>query len=164
MAKLKGQNIPSDLKYLYDQSMQAATPSDIPRINLYNSFKYNQSSYKSSYYVRKRVPYHLPIKQGADFLNFATLKQIESGDPYTFRKEKNTTPSAAQLYVRNIFLRAISYFHAQPPTGGWDGASPGPRGRDWWYTQSAGSGLFYYNYFMKLTLIFYSQAHYRFGL
>ena len=152
MAKIKGQNIPSNLKYLYDQSMQQATLSQATRTNLYNTFKYNQSKYKSAYFVRKRVPYQLPIRQGADYINSATLEQVEDGEPYDFRKPKETTPSAAQLYVRNIFLRAISYFHAQPPTGGWDGESVGPRGRDWWYEQSEGSGLYYYNYFMKLTL------------
>lgn len=64
--------------------------------------------------------------------------------------EKEMPPSAKQRKVRNAFKSATICFSKQPDT---DGATPpdiGPRGRDWWYSESG--SLWYYNYFMQQTI------------
>lgn len=61
-------------------------------------------------------------------------------------------PTEAQLLVRNSFKASCDCFGVQPKTGGATPPETGPRNRSWWYNQSQGSGLFYYNYFMKQTI------------
>lgn len=61
-------------------------------------------------------------------------------------------PSEEQLVVRNFFKACSDCFNGQPQTGGAEPSGPGPFSREWWYTTSLGSGLFYYNYFMQQTL------------
>lgn len=133
--------------------MQVATGIKAVLTNKYNTFKYNKSKYRSSYYVRMRFPFQMISRRGRDDLHSATVKQIASSTPYPWRRKHAGNPSAAQLWVRNTFCKGAACFREQPQTGGWDGVSPGPRGRDWWYDLSLGTGLYYYPNFMSNTLL-----------
>lgn len=152
MAKVKGQNIPSEFVFMYSTSMQPATFAKDRPTNHYNAVIYGQTKYASAYYVRMRYPYRLPIRQGRDDLNSATIQEIASGAHYEGKRKRRGTPSAAQLWERNKFLECANYFSKQPKTGGWDGVSVGPRGRDWWHAQAIDSGLLYPTYFFKQTM------------
>ena len=153
MVRITGQNIPSADLYLYEGSMQVATGLKTVLTNKYNTFKYSKSKYRSSYYVRMRYPFTMKSRRGRDDIHSATVKQIASSTPYPWRRKKLGTPSAAQLWVRNIFCKGAACFREQPQAGYWDGKSAGPRGRDWWYDLSLGTGLYYYPNFMSNTLI-----------
>jgi len=79
--------------------------------------------------VRSRYPYHIPHLQ-------------------TYKGH----PSAKQRVVRETFQGCCNCFAHQPATGGVEPPIIGPRDREWWFNQSAGSGLFYYDYFMQQSL------------
>jgi len=61
--------------------------------------------------------------------------------------------STEQITQRRKFTRAVACFRKQPQEGGVEPPTKGPRNRSWWYEQAAGSGLFYYDYFMQQTLL-----------
>jgi hypothetical protein len=61
--------------------------------------------------------------------------------------------SDAQVNQRRKFTRAVACFRKQPDQGGVEPPALGPRNRSWWYDESTGSGMFYYNYFMQQTLL-----------
>lgn len=61
-------------------------------------------------------------------------------------------PSLRQKHIRHSFKASCNCFGLQPDIDPVPPPLSGPRGRDWWYNQSQGSGLFYYNYFMQHTL------------
>jgi len=62
----------------------------------------------------------------------------------------NGTP--AQNEVRDVFKQCCECFGKQPKTGGYLPPDIGPRARTWWFGSAIGSGLWYYNYFMKASL------------
>lgn len=152
MARVKGQNIPSIFKLMYAGSLAPAVFTHTTYHNKYNTRIYNQTKYRSAYYVRRRTPFRMPSRQGRDDIHSATVKEIASPTAYLWRRGKRGYPSAAQLWVRNTFCKGAACFREQPATGGWDGESSGPRGRDWWYALSQGTGLYYYPNFMSQTL------------
>ena len=61
--------------------------------------------------------------------------------------------SDEQIAQRRKFTRAVACFRKQPHTGGVEPPTKGARNRSWWYNQAAGSGLFYYDYFIQQTLL-----------
>lgn len=67
-------------------------------------------------------------------------------------------PSDEQIAQRIKFSRACKCFNRQTHTGGATPPALGPRNRSWWYDQSAGSGLFYFDYFMQQTLNAFSLS------
>jgi len=62
--KVQGQNIPSADLFMYQGSLQEATPTIGPPFNNYGTFKYGQGKYGSRFYVRLRYPFQLPTMQG----------------------------------------------------------------------------------------------------
>jgi hypothetical protein len=68
-------------------------------------------------------------------------------------------PSATQLRQRADFLTCKNCFKLQPLTGGVEPPYLGPRNRSWWYAAAGPSGLWYYNYFMKLSLPLVSAGY-----
>lgn len=74
--------------------------------------------------------------------------KIEKRYPWNIKQPETTD----QLLVQNLFLECIEAWGRQPVAGGVEPPAIGPRNRSWWYDASLGSGLFYYTYFMKLTL------------
>jgi len=88
--------------------------------------------------VRRRYPWRVRSVQGCRTQN----RWIWAGWRVT----------NAMCEHRYIFGRCVECFNNQPQTGGWDGYSLGPRGRDWWFTEAIPSGQWYYNYFMQQTL------------
>ena len=81
------------------------------------------------YFVKKRNPFRIPHMQNPSF----------------------HSPSAAQRLVRNAFKNCTKCFGLQPSSGGATPPATGPRNRSWWYDESLGSGLFYYDYFIQQT-------------
>lgn len=67
-------------------------------------------------------------------------------------------PSATQIRQRATFKQCKDCFKLQPLAGGVEPPYLGPRNRSWWYTEASGSGLWYYNYFMKLSLPLYGAG------
>jgi len=62
--KVQGQNIPSADLFMYQGSLQEATPTIGPPFNNYGTFKYGQGKYGSRFYVRLRYPFQLPTMKG----------------------------------------------------------------------------------------------------
>jgi hypothetical protein len=60
--------------------------------------------------------------------------------------------TASQKINRKVFGDAVRCFKIQPYTGGVEPPEIGVRNRSWWYTAAGGSGLWYFNYFMKQTI------------
>jgi len=87
--------------------------------------------------TQRRTPFELAYKAGL-------------GPPRGSSPAYDGTP--AQRHQRTIFRAAVDSFNMQPPTGGVEPPNIGPRGRDWWYQQAITSGLWYYNYYMQLTM------------
>ncbi len=63
--------------------------------------------------------------------------------------------SAWQCAHRIIFGKCVKCFNKQPDEGGVEPPELGYRNRSWWYTDAGGSGLWYYTYFIKQTIIKY---------
>ena len=82
------------------------------------------------FYSQRRYPFKLPYH--------ARIGTIDG------------TPT--QHEVRQIFKECANCFNMQPHSGGAIPPATGPRNRAWWYSQAAGSGLWYYDYFMQQTL------------
>lgn len=82
--------------------------------------------------VRKRYPWHIPKLQ-----------------------DNKYGTSAAQRAHRTVFRKCVDCFNAAPATGGVEPPAIGPRSREWWYDDAAGSGLWYYDYFIQQTLTEY---------
>lgn len=57
-----------------------------------------------------------------------------------------------QQSVRAAFKKSCNCFKKQPDTDPTPPPTVGPRGRDYWYSQAIGSGLFYYDYFIRQTI------------
>lgn len=79
------------------------------------------------YQVRKRYPFRLPQMQN----------------------DSVHSPSLAQRRVRAAFSRCVNCFNIQPETGGVVPPNIGPRDRSWWFNAAAGSGLWYYDFFIS---------------
>jgi len=126
MARVEGQNIPSELLELYKTSL-------VPFYTIHGAGT-----------VRKRCPFRIPHLQ-----DIARL----------FYPRQHGGPSAKQKEVREIFRLCTSCFEVQPNSGGATPPDIGPRNRSWWYTDSTGSGLFYYTYFMQQTLDAYFSGN-----
>ncbi len=60
--------------------------------------------------------------------------------------------TAAMCAHRRLFGKCVKCFQVQPWSGGAEPAGVGPYSRTWWYSQSGGSGLWYYDYFMQQTI------------
>jgi hypothetical protein len=89
--------------------------------------------------ARSRAPFKLPTYRGG--------KENQNPNDY------GSNVSPAQLLQRDIFLSAVKCWRKQPATGGATPPAIGPRSREWWFDDSLGSDLFYYNYFMQQTMI-----------
>jgi hypothetical protein len=63
--------------------------------------------------------------------------------------------SIDQKIHREKFIKCVKCFNCQPQTGGWEPPAIGPRDREWWYAAAAGSGLWYYDYFIQQTINIY---------
>jgi hypothetical protein len=112
--------------------MAKVTSQNIPS-DLYKGYTTALSKpreFKTQEIAQKRTPFFLP----------------------TMRDTNPAGPSPSQAVVRKAFKKCCKCFNVQPDTGGAVPPATGPRGRDWWYDESAGSGLFYYDFFMKQTL------------
>ncbi len=133
MVKVIGQDIPSEDAFKYSSSLRpAVTLSTLGR--KYGTFKYGEAKYGSSFQsVQRRYPFRQPYKQNSS--------------PHS--------PTAAQRAARGLFKRCSNCFRAQPKSGGVTPPAIGPRNREFWYTSSGGSGLFYYDYFMQQSLSSY---------
>jgi len=94
--------------------------------------------WKNKAIARKRNPFRIPTLQGG--------YTIGGSSP------SGSGVSPAQIMQRSVFVSAVNCFNKQPATGGAEPPDTGPRNRSWWYSQSLGSGLFYYNYFMQQTI------------
>jgi len=79
-------------------------------------------------YVRGRYPWRIPKMQ-----------------------DGGASPSPAQQEVRKAFKKCVDCFNVQPYSGGATPPDLGPRNRSWWYAAAAGSGLWYYDYFIQQT-------------
>jgi hypothetical protein len=130
MAKVRGQDIPSAMLDAYKSSLRLAV-SGLSLGGQYATFKYAAKKYGSTIqYIQRRYPFRQPFKQDSS--------------PHS--------PTKAQKATREIFDNCRRCFKAQPKTGGATPPDLGPRNREYWYTASGGSGLFYYDYFMKTTM------------
>ena len=67
-------------------------------------------------------------------------------------------PSAGQRAVRRNFRASCDCFNKQPIDGGVEPPAIGPRNRAWWFTDSGGTDIRYYNYFMHKTLLSYNAG------
>lgn len=136
MVKVKSQDIPSGDAFKYSSSLRSAV--DHPTlVRTYGTGKYGQEKYGATLQsVQRRYPFRQPYKQNSS----------------------PRTPTAAQRSARGIFRRCVNCFNAQPKSGGATPPALGPRNREFWYTSSGGSGLFYYDYFMQQSLSTYYGA------
>lgn len=66
----------------------------------------------------------------------------------------NGAPGSWRWGAWEIFKKAIDCLRRQPATGGAATKDQGPMGRDKWFPEAAGSGLFWLCYFMRHTLNF----------
>lgn len=130
MAKVLNQDIPSENAFSYSSSLRPAV--DHPGLGRkYGTFKYGEAKYGATFQsVQRRYPFKQPYKQNSS--------------PHS--------PTAAQRATRDIFIKCKNCFNSQPKSGGVTPPTLGPRNREYWYTSSGGSGLFYYDYFMQQTL------------
>jgi len=67
------------------------------------------------------------------------------------RSNNGNSPSGAQLEVRAAFKSCIKCYNNSPRTGGVVPPDIGYRSRAWWFNAAAGSGLWYYDYFISQT-------------
>jgi len=86
-----------------------------------------------------------------------------SGRRYPWRLPKmqkgGSGVSATQLAERETFSDCVRCFNQQPRTDGAEPPDLGPRSREWWYLNSIGSGLIYFDYFMKCSLLEYLDGN-----
>ena len=103
-------------------------PQDIPAA-LLEKYEQTLTPMQPDDVVRSRYPFRIPNMQNS-----------------------GSYPSAAQREQRDIFRRCVDCYNVQPQSGGATPPTTGPRGRDWWFADAIGSGLWYYDYFMQTTL------------
>lgn len=65
------------------------------------------------------------------------------------RNQPYGSPSIDQLEVREAFSKCVDCYNKSPRTGGVTPPTPGYRSRAWWYNAAAGSGLWYFDYFIQ---------------
>jgi len=85
-----------------------------------------------------------------------------SGNLYAFRRYPFKLPyhprigtidgTPGQHTVRTAFQQCANCFNIQPYSGGETPPAIGPRNRSWWFAAAAGSGLWYFDYFMQQSL------------
>lgn len=121
--------------------MQITEPQDVPAELL--------QQYKAALSLGKLLGVKLYVTKRGGFrrLGVMGLKKTDYG--YKGFKSRVTW---LQILTRKVFRQACDCWKLQPQTGGAVPPAPGPRGRDWWYDQAAGSGLWYYDYFMQQTI------------
>ena len=86
----------------------------------------------------------------------STAPRRWSGRRYPWRVKRmqgtNWGVSESQLAQRTEFIKSKDCFLCQPSSGGAEPPDNGPRSREWWYSEAAESGLWYYDFFMQTTL------------
>ncbi len=88
--------------------------------------------------VKRRYPWRLPHMQGDG---------IWTRDPLM-----GAGVTDKMWEHRAIFKKSCDCFNLQPNTPYAEPPPTGPRSRSWWYEESLGSDMYYYNYFMQQTI------------
>ena len=99
--------------------------------------------------------YDASLHRAAVWIPGSTIRQVRHRVPFRIPHMQNKSlhsPSAAQREVRRAFKRCVNCFKIQPDAGGVTPPAEGPRNRSWWYNDSLGSGLFYYDYFIQQSM------------
>lgn len=120
--------------------MAMAKEQDIPSElqALYDDALSTQVDLSDDWKIKARPPFRIPELQGCRTIRPAIPRGAKVSD--------------AMCENRQVFGACVKCFNRQPQTGGATPPDLGYRGRDWWYTDSGGSGLFYYNHFIEKTL------------
>lgn len=98
--------------------------------------------------------YDTSLHRAAIWIPGSSIRMVRKRVPFRMGHMQNSStqsPSAAQRLVRAAFKKSCNCFNIQPYSGGATPPDPGPRNRSWWYDQAAGSGLWYYDYFIQQT-------------
>ena len=96
--------------------------------------------------------YDTSLHRAAIWIPGSSIRMVRKRVPFYMGHMQNSStqsPSAAQRLVRAAFKKSCNCFGAQPATGGVTPPTIGPRNRSWWYDAAAGSGLWYYDYFIQ---------------
>jgi len=88
--------------------------------------------------VKRRYPWRLPHMQGNGL--------------YTRDPKMGAGVTDDMWAQRSIFKQACNCFNLQTKTAYAEPPPTGPRSRAWWYEESLGSDMYYYNYFMQQTI------------
>jgi hypothetical protein len=103
-----------------------------------------QKLIRNGKYIVKRHKFRMPKYLG----NPAYMKSF-SGQYNMYKK----AVSFGQRITRAKFAKCVKCFNIQQITGGAEPPEVGVRSREWWYNEAAGSGLFYYDYFIQQTML-----------
>lgn len=97
-----------------------------------------------------------PYKRSATFADSRGVikKRVPASIVKSTSGALNGAPGSWRWGAWEIFKKAIECLRKQPPTGGAATKDQGPMGRDKWFAEAAGSGLFWLCYFMRYTLNF----------
>ena len=98
--------------------------------------------------------YDTSLHRAAIWIPGSSIRMVRKRVPFYMGHMQNSStqsPSAAQRLVRAAFKKSCNCFNIQPYSGGATPPAVGPRNRSWWYDQAAGSGLWYYDYFIQQT-------------
>lgn len=105
--------------------------------------------------------YDTSLHRAAIWIPGSSIRMVRKRVPFYMGHMQNSStqsPSGAQRLVRAAFKKSCNCFNIQPYSGGATPPAGGPRNRSWWYSAAAGSGLWYYDYFIQQTWpFFYSQ-------
>ena len=95
-----------------------------------------------------------PYKQSARFSDNRGVIQKRVPE-HIVRPRSGATvgaPGSWRFGTWEVFLKACECLKLQPAVGGNEDKLDGPMGRDKWFAEASGSGLFWLNYFMQMTL------------
>ena len=98
--------------------------------------------------------YKASLRQSTDWKPGANIYTARKRQPFRLphmQSNNGNSPSGEQLEVREAFKKCVDCYNASPKTGGATPPDIGYRSREWWHTAAAGSGLWYYDYFIQQT-------------
>jgi len=102
--------------------------------------------------------YKRSLRQSTDWKPGANIYTARTRQPFKLphmRSNRGNSPSGSQLEVRAAFKSCIECYNNSPGTGGATPPDIGYRSREWWFNEAAGSGLWYYDYFISQTWAYF---------
>ena len=98
--------------------------------------------------------YKASLRQSTDWKPGANIYTARKRQPFRLphmQSDSGNSPSGEQVEVREAFKKCVNCYNKSPQTGGATPPDIGYRSREWWHTAAAGSGLWYYDYFIQQT-------------